>query len=158
MTDDTNITDDEQLIAELRRIAGLADPVPERVLNAARGSFAWRTIDAELAELAYDSALDAEAALVRSSGDRRLLTFEAPEVALTVELEVVEVAGERRLEGQLVPPQRATVEVRHQGGTVMAEADELGLFSAAGLEHGPVSLVFRLHDQAGAIVTDWHVI
>lgn len=157
MTDNSHTPDDEQLIAELRRVAELADPVPERVLNAARGSFAWRTIDAELAELAYDSAADAEAAaLVRSSGGRRLLTFDAPEVS--VELEVVEAAGERRLEGQLVPPQPATIEVRHQGGTVTAEADELGRFSASGLEHGPVSLVCRLHGQAGAIVTDWLVI
>ena len=108
-------------------------------------------------KLAYDSAADAEAAAtVRSSGGRRLLTFDAPEVS--VELEVVEAAGERRLEGQLVPPQPATIEVRHQGGTVTAEADELGRFSAAGLEHGPVSLVCRLHGQAGAIVTDWLVI
>ena len=38
MTDNTHPPDDEQLIAELRRVAGLADPVPERVLHAARGS------------------------------------------------------------------------------------------------------------------------
>ena len=48
--------DDDALLAALRRIPRHADPVPGPVLEAARGSFTWRTIDAELAELAYDSA------------------------------------------------------------------------------------------------------
>jgi hypothetical protein len=156
VTDETHSPDDDELIAELRRVAGLADPVPERVLHAARGSFAWRTIDAELAQLAYDSAVDADLAAVRGPGESRLLTFDAPEVS--IELEVTETDGERRLEGQLVPPQPATVEIRHQGGSVTAEADELGRFSAAALARGPVSLVCRLHGQANAIVTDWLVL
>lgn len=132
----------------------LVDSVPARLLEAARGSFAWRTIDAELAELAYDSAADEAAAFVRTSGGRRLLTFDAPEVS--VELEVL---AEGRLEGQLVPPRRATIEIHHSGGTVTVEADDLGRFTAEGLEHGPVSLVCRLHDKAGAaqIVTEWLV-
>lgn len=160
MTDAANPSDDDadrRLIDLLRHVVGLADPVPERVLHAARGSFAWRTIDAELAELAYDSAADAEAALVRTTGAKRLLTFDA--AGITVELEVAEAEGRRRLEGQLVPPQRAAIEVRHAGGIVETEADELGRFSADGLEHGPVSLLCRLHDGDGApIVTDWLVI
>ena len=52
-----------------------AIPFPS-VLAAARGSFTWRTIDAELAELAYDSALDTERlTAVRSADTARLLTF-----------------------------------------------------------------------------------
>lgn len=161
MTDSTNAGDDErdlQLIEELRHVVEIVDPVPARVLDAARGSFAWRTIDAELAEIAYDSAADADAAaLVRSSG-RRLLTFDAPGVS--VELEVLASPPERRLVGQLVPPRRATIEIRHPGGTVTLETDELGRFTAERVEHGPVSLVCRIHDAtpAGRIVTDWLVI
>jgi hypothetical protein len=147
--------DDGALVDELRRVVGIADPVPERVLEAARGSFSWRTIDAELAELAYDSMLEAGAALVRSSDDRRTLTFDAPDVS--VEVEVTAAGAERRLLGQLVPPQAASIEVRHGGGTTAVDADELGRFAAAGVAAGPVSLVCRLAD-ARAIATEWLVL
>ena len=43
---------------ELRAAIATADPVPPEVLRAARESFTWRTIDAELAALTYDSVID----------------------------------------------------------------------------------------------------
>jgi len=150
---------DDRLVEELRRVAALADPVPPRVLDAARGSFTWRTIDAELAELAFDSAAQAgNLALVRSSGGRRLLTFDSPNLSIEVEVTATEPA--RRLVGQLVPPQRAGIEVRHAGGLVTVDADELGRFVADGVAGGPVSLVCRLADATGskAVATAWLVI
>src|SRR4051794_41920885 len=68
----------EDLLAELR-VAGLVvDPVPERVMFAAKASLSWRTIDAELAELTYDSALDDDRlSLVRGATAARMLTFSA---------------------------------------------------------------------------------
>ena len=73
--------DDDVLLDELRALVADDDPVPERVLAAARGSFTWRTIDAELAALVYDSALDAERlTAVRSADTVRLLTFETAEL------------------------------------------------------------------------------
>jgi hypothetical protein len=148
--------EDGPLFEELRRLVELADPVPARVLEAARGSFTWRTIDAELAELAYDSMLDAgREALVRTSGAGRVLTFESP--GLAVEVEVTAVASARRLMGQLVPPQPAAIEIRHAGGTTAVDADDLGRFSADGIAAGPVSLVCRLA-EARTIATDWLVL
>jgi hypothetical protein len=150
---------DDVLVDELRRVAELADPVPARVLDAARGSFAWRTIDAELAALAFDSATESRSeALVRSAGEGRFLTFESP--VLAVEVEVTPVDSERRLVGQLVPPQRAAIEIRHAGGVLAVEADELGRFSADGVASGPVALVCRVEGEAGpsTVVTDWLVI
>ena len=44
--------------ARLRRISGEAEPVPEHVLEAGRAAFALRDLDAELAELVADSAVD----------------------------------------------------------------------------------------------------
>ena len=43
--------EEEQLLAELRELGRMLDPVPAQVVFAARGSLAWRRIDAELAEL-----------------------------------------------------------------------------------------------------------
>ena len=145
---------DDVLLDELRALAMDDDPVPRRVLAAARGSFTWRTIDAELAALVYDSALDAESlTTVRSEDTVRLLTFETFE--LVIELEVT-IAGERRrLLGQLVPPGPGLVEIRHAGGALELETDALGRFSAEGIEHGPVSLRCRREQGGGAVETEW---
>jgi hypothetical protein len=150
---DNSLHDDEQLLVELRAALDGADPIPERVRAAARDAFAWRTIDAELAALSYDSLLDdKELAGVRSGADAaRMLTFEAAD--LTVEIEV-----ERgRLIGQLVPPQPGEVEVRHAGGSLTVQADEVGRFVAEPVPRGPFSLRCRTA-AAIAIVTDWIVL
>lgn len=149
---DSSLHDDEQLLVELRAALDGVDPVPESVSAAARDAFAWRTIDAELAALSYDSLLDdKELSGVRSGSAARMLTFEADE--LTVEIEV-----ERgRLIGQLVPPQPGDVEVRHSGGSLSVRADDLGRFVAEGVPRGPFSLRCRTVG-AIAIVTDWIVL
>jgi hypothetical protein len=145
--------DDDILLDELRALAQVHDPVPERVLAAARGSYTWRTIDAELAALVYDSALDAEAlAAVRSAETVRLLTFETDELA--IELEVTAVDGRRRLQGQLVPPGPGSVELRHGGGTLELEADEVGRF-AAEVDAGPISLRCRRERDRAVVETEW---
>ncbi|HZG93541.1 MAG TPA: hypothetical protein VEZ46_02410 [Mycobacteriales bacterium] len=145
--------DDEQLLSELRSALVDHDPVPDDVVAAARDAFGWRTLDADLAALSYDSLLDErELAGVRSAGDAaRLLTFESP--VLTVEVEV----GSGRIIGQLVPPQPGEVEVRHVGGSTTVPADAVGRFVANGVPAGPVSLRCRTTD-ATAVVTDWIVL
>jgi hypothetical protein len=148
--------DDDPLEQELRGLAASLDPVPAELTQAAADAISWRDIDTELAELVFDSLLDAdEATLVRGSADRRLVSFQTP--ALTVDVEVTRSGSGRDVMGQIVPPQRATVEIRHREGTVTLEADELGRFSSASLRAGPMSL--RVHPAAGgpgpAVVTDW---
>jgi hypothetical protein len=149
---DDSFSNDEELLAELRA-AGRLDPAPEEAVIAVTAAFMWRTIDAELAQLTYDSAFqDDEAALVRHTGTSRFLTFEAP--GLTLELEAAVVGEHRRLTGQLVPPQGGVIEIRLRGGATTVEADELGRFSAADLLPGPISL--RCRTTSGAVVsTDW---
>jgi len=128
--------------SELRAIFSHVDPVPQLVDEAARGAFTWRTVDAELAELMRDSAEASEEAglLVRGGQGPRQLSFESPQ--LGIELEVVETGPrERRLDGQLLPPERATVTVERPGeDPVSVQADELGRFSLAGLRAGIVRL------------------
>jgi hypothetical protein len=142
------------LLAGVRAVFDEIDPVPANVIAAAKASYAWRTIDAELAELAEladDSAL-APTAGIRGLGGPRLLTFEASTV--TVVVEVTEIGEHRRILGQLVDPQQARIEVRHTGGTMTVPADDLGRFSVEGVLAGPVSFV--CHTGSGqSVVTSW---
>jgi hypothetical protein len=144
---------DNQLTDELRRLASRLDPVPPELLDAAAGAFAWRDIDAELAELVFDSLLDAdEATLVRGSPERRLVSFVGG--GLTVDVEVTTTGPARTIMGQIVPPQGGAIDIRRQQETVTIEADELGRFRSGPLPPGPLSL--RLRPAGGApVVTDW---
>jgi hypothetical protein len=147
--------EDERLVEELRRAAGRFDSPPAAVLEAARESFTWRTIDDELAALAFDSLVDQAATAVRSSGGPRLMTFTAP--GLSIEVEVSPVGPRRHLVGQLVPPQAARIDVRHADGITTVEADRLGRFSASAVSAGPVSLRCHLAATPAAppVVTEW---
>lgn len=151
--DDVDDTDDadDKLLAEIRALGARIDPVPPEALATARSAIAWRTMDAELAELTADTSVDDTMAGVRGTAALTLLTFESRD--LTVELEVLESGGRRRLLGQLVPPTAGTVEVRHAAGTVHVEADEVGRFSADDIAPGAVSL--RCQAEARVVETDW---
>jgi hypothetical protein len=143
--------ENDALMAELRALAVTLDPVPPEVVAAARSAIAWRTMDAELAELTADTSVEPQMAGVRSGDAPAMLTFEAPE--LTVEIEVIQVGEGRRLLGQLVPPGPGEVEIRHKSGRLAVTADELGRFSASDLAAGPVSLLCR--QGSGLVETDW---
>jgi hypothetical protein len=155
-TPDLLTPEDEGLLQELRAAARRFDPPPDSVLEAARASFTWRTIDAELAALEFDSAVDlAAATTVRSSEGPRLLTFAAP--GLNIEVEVSAIGPRRQLVGQLVPGQPARIDVRHAGGVTTVRADELGRFGADAISAGPVSLRCHLGDTPASlpVVTEW---
>jgi hypothetical protein len=147
---------EEAIFDELRGLISRADPVPERLNEAARGAFTWRTIDAELAELMQDSAeLDAGALALRSAATGpRLLSFESPRVAIEAE---VTVTGERerRLTGQIVPPLAAVVTVEQGGVRLAAQADELGRFVFERLGAGPARLRAALPDGGMEVATPW---
>lgn len=147
---------DTELEEELRRVVAQVEPIPAGLVEAAVGAFTWRTIDADLAELVFDSLVDHdEAALVRGTGQGRMLSFRAS--SLTIDVEVTGTGASRRLVGQLVPPQRASVDIRHGDNAVTVEADELGRFSAGSLQAGPISLRCRPHTESAlpTVVTDW---
>ena len=93
--------DDPALLTGLGEALRAPGPVPEEFLAAARGAFAWRTVDEDLsvAELTFDSACDAEpAGLTRSGGSARTLSFRTDSVVVVVEV------SEDGIVGQLSPP------------------------------------------------------
>ncbi|HLU52048.1 MAG TPA: hypothetical protein VK011_00460 [Acidimicrobiia bacterium] len=142
--------EDDRILELLSRAVDRADPVPEHVTEAARESFTWRTIDAELAELVYDSS-GQDLTGVRSVEVTRQVTFRAP----GIEIEVMVMSdGVRRLVGQLVPPQRATVELRCGGSVRDSATDSLGRFTFSDVGTGPAQITVVTADGA-KVVTDW---
>lgn len=137
---------DDQVLAELRRAMDVADPPPDRLATIAKAALTWRTIDAELAELAFDSARDM--AGVRDQTVQRQVTFETADVE--IELMVADDES-RRVIGQLVPPTAATV-VMISGDDdepvrITTSADALGRFSFDDVPTAPVA--FAVLDSTG---------
>ena len=150
MTDDRAL---DLLEARLRGLASTADPVPDLVLESARAAFTLRTLDAELAELVHDSAIDADLVLVRGPGDSdvRMLSFEHGSVA--VDLQVSETPAGRELLG-LVTGAVGDVEVEQAGRRTTVALDEAGRFVLEGLAAGPLRLHLRAEDGT-SVETSW---
>lgn len=142
--------DDEQLFTAVRDALSARRAVPEEFTEAAKSAFAWHNIDAELAQLTYDSTRTGELALTRSeAASVRALTYTS--ARLTIELEVT---GDSLL-GQVVPAQLIEVEVQPRSGQDRAlRSDEIGCFAVRPLPVSP----FRLRCQATGgvdVVTGW---
>jgi len=148
----------EALGARLSAVLQDADPVPVSALAAARAALAWRTVDAELAELL--AAPEPELAGVRSSSPVELpLRFAAAD--LRIEIEVQPAGRAVRLIGQLDPARTARVELQQARGDVRsATADDLGRFVITGAVPGPSRLVCWADTPGSTTVirTDWFVL
>lgn len=151
------MADDDETERELRAAADLLDPVPVHLLAQAVAAFTWRTIDADLAELIFDSLAEPVAGLrsaqMRGAQQPRLLTFRVDEQ--TIELELgVEGTG-RRMVGRVSPAGPAEVAIQHPAGGATVSADEWGRFAAGGLPSGPLRVSCRPAGGGPAVVTDW---
>jgi hypothetical protein len=149
---------DRRVAREPRSLGGRWDPVAPRAVEAARAAVQWRTTDSELAELAelVERPLACYPAQMAPAGPRpMMLSFQA--AALDVDIDVIPSDGRRRLVGQLAPPRSGPVEVRHSGGSLRVEADDIGRFSVEGVEPGPVSIRCEPQEGVGGPVvdTDW---
>ena len=144
--------EDIRLLAELREMFDVVDPVPPSAVAAGYAAFTWRTIDAELAELCEDSLLADSAAGGVRGADTRLLTFEAPSVNVVVE--VTDVGERRKLVGQVIPALAGEIRIEHPAGTTTVAVDEQGLFSADTVPCGPARIAMTV-PGGGAVVTSW---
>ncbi|MBN0042975.1 hypothetical protein JS756_02345 [Streptomyces actuosus] len=139
--------DCERVEEALRRAAAVLDPLPDALRELAVDAYALYDLDARIAELAFDSLVDALP--VRGEADTpRMLTFRAGE--LTVDVEVTDEG----LLGQLLPPQQARIEVLGgpQVGTALT-ADAMGRFASDAPPAGPFAL--RLRTGGAVVVTEW---
>ncbi|MFE9675315.1 hypothetical protein ACFYO5_14525 [Streptomyces sp. NPDC006259] len=135
------------LEAELREAAAILDPVPAGLRLLAVEAYALHDLDAKIAELTFDSLVDAIP--VRGAVDvPRMLTFHTG--GLTVDVEVTP----RGIMGQLLPPQAASIEVLDgpRPGAALT-ADDMGRFTSEARPTGPFAL--RLRAGGEVVVTEW---
>jgi hypothetical protein len=146
--------DDEELLAALGDAMRARQEVPEWFVETGKNAYAWHNIDAELAQLTYDSDTDTDtgrgvAAAVRSeSASIRALTFTS--ARLSIELEVASDS----LLGQIVPPRPGTLEIHTSAGVTSWPVDEIGCFTVAPIPVSPFRLRCRTEDGTD-VLTGW---
>jgi hypothetical protein len=143
--------DDDRLLAALREAIKARQAVPAWFIETGKNAFAWHNIDAELAQLTYDSDVDQrEVAVVRSeTASIRALTFTSDH--LTLELEVT---GNTLL-GQLLPPRAGELEIQTRAGEISTtQVDEIGCFSVDPIPDSPFRLRCRTDDGTD-VLTGW---
>jgi hypothetical protein len=140
--------DDDELLAFLDEALRTEGEVPPDFVAAGKAAFTWRSIDAELAALVYDS--EREPALTRTqTADLRALTFASAHV--TIELELTDSG----LLGQVVPTAPARIDVQTAAGvTASVTADELGCFTIRDVPQEPFRLRVRV-DETIDVLTTW---
>ena len=147
----SEVWDDEELLAALRQALNARRAVPPEFVEAGKNAFAWHNIDAELAQLTYDSSRESDHApsLRAETASVRALTFTSAH--LTIELEVTQDS----LLGQIIPAQPGTIKIRPRDGSeTTASADEIGCFSIRPIPAGPFRLLCRTAADVDAL-TGW---
>ena len=143
----------EQLVDELRDLFATDDPVPALVTQAAKAALGWRRIDAELAELLADSALDAEALAVARGTRATLRSMSFSAGRLTIDVEIHGEGADRIALGQLSPPGRARIELQSadQAASTVVDSDNLGRFRTK----LPASGSIRLRVASDPALANW---
>ncbi|WKX07001.2 hypothetical protein [Streptomyces sp. NL15-2K] len=138
---------DDGLLGELTQAACILDPVPPALRQIAVDAYALHDLDARLAELTFDSLVDATP--VRGATEPpRMLTFHSGDVTVDVEVTA------QGLMGQLLPPQPARIEVLGGPQTSLPlVADDMGRFTSEEAPTGPFALRLRAGDEV--VVTEW---
>jgi len=143
--------DDEQLMAALREAMRAREAVPDWFIEAGKSAYAWHNIDAELAQLTYDSSRDTERAAVTRSENASIRALTFTSAHLSIELEVTEGS----LLGQIIPPRGGTIEVlTSAGASTTTPVDEIGCFFVAPIPPGQFRLRCRTTDGTD-VLTGW---
>jgi hypothetical protein len=134
---------DDDLLARLRECLDLlpldlppgAEPPPS-VLEGAVWVHDWLNMDAELAELTFDSTEQLELAGTRSMGSLRALTFVSGTHTIEIEIE----PGPRTVEvsGTIHPPVAGKVQLVVGGEVFAGDIDDMGSFGIRAIAHGTV--------------------
>jgi hypothetical protein len=139
------------LLEELRLVLRRTDPVPAEVTDFAKTALGWRRLEADLAELLEDSALQTESTALARGGGPRSLTFRSDNLTIDVELRPGSLLG------QLSPAAgSAAVELQDDEGAVVAttESDTLGRFRL-GLEGDGRRRLRVVRPDAVPVETSW---
>ena len=144
------LQDDDELLAALHDAMTAREAVPASFVDTAKNAYAWHNIDAELAQLTYDSQSDQRMTTVTRSetASIRALTFTS--ARLSIELEV----SEDSLLGQVIPAQAGTLEIHTTAGTSTTAVDEIGIFAVEPIPRESFRLRCRTPDGVD-VITGW---
>jgi hypothetical protein len=145
------VTTDDELMDVLRAAAVRADPVPDLVLRQARAALSTRDLDAELANLAFDSDLAETGAVRADAEDVRLLSFASARVS--VELQVEYGGGRVALRG-LITGATGDAVIEVAGERHVRPIGDEGWFTAAGLPRGATRVTVTAADGT-TVTTGW---
>lgn len=147
-------TADDRLETRLRALVSAADPTPELVLESARAAFAMRDLDAELATLVADSAIDDAGVLTRSVvADVRMLSFSCGTVTVELDVDTDPFTRSLRLRGLAVGATGDVVVVR-SGSRTGVPLDDDGRFGLDDVAPGPLRLELTTPDGR-RVTTSW---
>jgi hypothetical protein len=145
---------DERLLPALKESLRARRAVPPEFIEAGKNAYAWHNIDAELAQLTYDSTrdLDSDPSMRSETASIRALTFTSAH--LTIELEV----SDDSLLGQAIPAREGTVEIHDRAGAIITiPVDRLGSFAIRPIPASPFRL--RCHTAEGTdVLTGWIIL
>jgi hypothetical protein len=144
---------EEKIMSLLQSGLQQSDPVPPDVADFAKAALSWRTIDAELAKLSYDSSEESATTGVRGLAAARILAFESEE--WTIDLEFNPFDG--HLMGQIEPAGEMTIELHVIGRVLVTQSDDQGRFGFEGIYNGPVAIVTRIGGEQ-VVKTEWIVL
>lgn len=149
MSDRTPQTGDEELLAALGAALDATEPVPSDAAAVAVGAFDFGRLDAELADLVFDSLVEEPAVALRHAGLEEVRSLGFIAAGLRVDVELVD--EDESLLGQLEPAAAAEVELETgRGGTTTTRTDDLGRFR---FEAARGSLRLRVTTDDGVVVT-----
>lgn len=153
MTANEDTTSDDEMLELLKQtLAVLPDESrlpdetpPQAVLDGAKWIHQWLHMDADLAELTFDSEQSPELAGVRSTGSLRELTFVSGQHTIEMEIQ----PGQRTVEvsGNIDPVDTGLIQLVVGGEVFSADFDTQGAFILDGLPHGTVLAFAQLHGQ-----------
>jgi hypothetical protein len=143
--------DDEQLLAALSEAMRARRVVSASFVETARSAYTWHDIDAELAQLTYDSSRHPDSCAAVRSEDASIRAMTFTSAHFSVELEV---AGSSLI-GQILPPQEGTIDVQTQAATTtVAQIDQIGCFRVEPVPPGPFRLCCRIAEGIN-VMTGW---
>lgn len=147
-TDATIDAAGDELLDRLRTAADRHDPAPADLTARAKAAFGGRDLDAELAELLFDSALTSAGTRRGASAESRQLSFQVDDGSIELDL------ADGRIAGQVVPPEPGAVTLLLPSGLgVSTVADDAGHFSFAAPAGGVVRI--RAEVAGRPVTTDW---
>jgi hypothetical protein len=132
------IADDAGLLATIREVFELVDPMPPDLPERIRFAMALRDLDAELARFA--SAEDELALAARGAEESRTITFDSDSLTIMIRIDP-NPDGTVRVDGWLAPPHPRNVEMRLAERSMSVIADESGRFVFLEVPHGTARVV-----------------